>query len=88
MATDLLATLSKLHRNDCVQGYLAVPISVATLHEFARYSGHKASNGLPGNCKALRFGPPPLPSISIVSGKSLIVVLQRRIIVIHEGGSL
>ena len=59
IATDLSATLSKLHRDDYVRGCLAlaeVPISVATLHEFARHSGHKANDDLPGYCKALRFG--------------------------------
>jgi hypothetical protein len=53
------ATLSKLHRDDYVRGCLAlaeVPISVVTLHEFARHSGHKANDDLPGYYKAFRFG--------------------------------
>ena len=57
IATDLSTTLSKLHRDDYVQGCLAlaeVP-SVATLHKFARHSGHKANDNLPSYCKALRF---------------------------------
>jgi hypothetical protein len=59
IATDLSATLSKLHRDDYVGGCLApaeVPISMATLHEFVCHSRHKANDDLLGYCKTLRFG--------------------------------
>jgi hypothetical protein len=42
IATDLSAALSKLHRDDYVRGCLALA------HEFARHSGHKANDDLPG----------------------------------------
>jgi hypothetical protein len=49
---------------------------MATLYEFVHYSGHKANDDLPGYFKA--------PPISIISSKSLIVVLQQRSIAMCE----
>ena len=48
---DILATISKLHRDDyvgCVEllTLTKVLISVATLYKFRRYSGYKTSNNL------------------------------------------